>query len=792
MPRTDPPRGHHRPLGWPRALEWLEERTLLSTILVSNPADHGPGTLRDAIDQANLSSGNTIEFEITGTITLTGGLPDLSQNVTIAGPGASVLTIQRSTAADTPLFSLFVVDEDVRATIAGLTLANGKAVYGGGISNAGRLTVSNCTFSGDSATHGGGINNSGTVTVSNCTFSGDSGTHIDGDPATTADDRAEAALAKATNAENDLMNLINHDPKSPDIIPACFTYAALAADPAIYGGGAIANFGRLTVSHSTFSDNLATDGGGILSYGTMIVSHSILSNNLATKIGGGIANLGTLAVNQSTLLNNSATYGGGIASGITGTLTVSSSTVSNNSASGLGGGGIDNFGTSIVSNTSFSGNSSISAASSGGAIVNFGTLTVGSSAFSGNAASVIGGAILNFGGTLTVNDSSFSGNSASSGDAIANASGTSTVNNSSLSGGLAVPSSAVNVSTQVVGNTPPSATLGGTAGAGATPLVAQALSSAGSVSPASSSGTLTAGTGAPPEVVASPTSPSIPSAETDVVSAAEVGSPADPGETALDPTAVSAAIVALASAPGVTDTRLGPLRESSLALVGTVLPLTLETATKDVSRNSVPLETSPGLLIGPGPVTGISRGLPGSRPGTDRGPTRGGDDTRDETRPALRGGPSWERFILGLDRDFDQFRRTFREQTSAREEPKLERAEAVSRWNPDHPRATDEVFASRWSDEIVSAPHVRFGSRNMARPVGDGPVTLEILREGPPITHAVSWGDESLGQLPDPGPAGTKPLQVSLSGVALGLALGCAWFRLRRRKREAQRVTVTG
>ena len=48
--------------------EWLEDRTLLSTFLVTNTADSGPGSLRQAILDSNAATGqtNTIDFNIPG------------------------------------------------------------------------------------------------------------------------------------------------------------------------------------------------------------------------------------------------------------------------------------------------------------------------------------------------------------------------------------------------------------------------------------------------------------------------------------------------------------------------------------------------------------------------------------------------------------------------------------------------------------------------------------------------------------------------------------------------------
>ncbi len=101
-------------------LTLLEERTLLSTLnlTVTTLADDpvtpisGQTTLRDAITQANAStdSQEVISFAsvLQGTIDLTQGLPNLANNITINGPGASNLTVQRDSSA--AQFSVFTVD----------------------------------------------------------------------------------------------------------------------------------------------------------------------------------------------------------------------------------------------------------------------------------------------------------------------------------------------------------------------------------------------------------------------------------------------------------------------------------------------------------------------------------------------------------------------------------------------------------------------------------------------------------------------------------------------------------
>jgi hypothetical protein len=136
-------------------IERLEGRALPSTITVSNTDDAGTGSLRAAIVQANLDAAqDTITFapSVTGTISLSTALPDLSTNMVIAGPGASALTVARSSANGTPAFRIFTVDVGTMVTISGISISGGIDPTGGGINNAGTLTVVNSTISGNGFT----------------------------------------------------------------------------------------------------------------------------------------------------------------------------------------------------------------------------------------------------------------------------------------------------------------------------------------------------------------------------------------------------------------------------------------------------------------------------------------------------------------------------------------------------------------------------------------------------------------------------------------------------------------
>src|SRR5262252_2934245 len=73
-----------------------------ATITVNSTADAGAGTLRQAIMDA--AGGDTINFNLpaNSTITLTSAELMINMGLTISGPGAALLTVQRSMAGGTP------------------------------------------------------------------------------------------------------------------------------------------------------------------------------------------------------------------------------------------------------------------------------------------------------------------------------------------------------------------------------------------------------------------------------------------------------------------------------------------------------------------------------------------------------------------------------------------------------------------------------------------------------------------------------------------------------------------
>ena len=131
--------------------ETLENRCMLTAFTVINLLDSGPDSLRAAVAAANANPGaDTIDFATTGTIALTSGQLDITDSLTINGPGADALTVSGNDVS-----RVFGLAGDPTVLIADLTVANGWTTGspGGGISMAGgTLTLDHVTVSGNSAT----------------------------------------------------------------------------------------------------------------------------------------------------------------------------------------------------------------------------------------------------------------------------------------------------------------------------------------------------------------------------------------------------------------------------------------------------------------------------------------------------------------------------------------------------------------------------------------------------------------------------------------------------------------
>ena len=149
----------------------------------------------------------------------------------------------------------------------------------------------------------------------------------------------------------------------------------------------------LILKNITITNASAEEGGAIVNYGNLTITGSNFTNNTADWCGGAIANYGNLTITGSNFTNNTAdSYGGAIINYPGSVINITGSNFTYNSVN-----------------------------EDGGAIENGGNLTITDSHFEHNRAdSSCGGSIDNWEGNLTLNNVTLEHNSAEDGGAIYN------------------------------------------------------------------------------------------------------------------------------------------------------------------------------------------------------------------------------------------------------------------------------------------------------------------------------------------------------------------------------------
>ncbi len=264
---------------------FLAPGTEASVITVTTTAESGPGSLRQALAQAQ--PGDIITFDpglASATIFLTTDQLVIGVDVVVDGSMAPGLTVSGSHAS-----RIFLVERGVTARITGLRIADGRTpdgkdpvmMDGGGIYNLGHLTltysmvVSNTTGSGVDWTgmgdrprggHGGGIYNAGSLWVSH------------------------SEIVSNTTGLGAVGTINPH-------------YAGASGG----SGGGIYNAGTLVVADSIVSSNRTGKGGE----GAFSSGGGPPSSGGCGGAGGGILNRATAVVLNSAISGNHTGQGGG-------------------------------------------------------------------------------------------------------------------------------------------------------------------------------------------------------------------------------------------------------------------------------------------------------------------------------------------------------------------------------------------------------------------------------------------------------------------------------------------------
>src|SRR6266480_82174 len=295
-------------------------------ITVTNTNDSGPGSLRQALADAN--DGDTINFDASvGTVILTTAELAIDKSVTLNG-APQMVTVVRASQTE---FRIFHVMPGHSVEINGLTISGGHITgdNGGGILNDNStLTIAHCAVYGNaivsnasSNISGGGIHNSGTMTLNQVNVNGNN-----------------AFWCQCGNSVPIGGGISN---TGTMIIIA----GTVQGNMTYWSAGGIYNTGMMTITGSTIRNNYTDlpghfggDGGGIVNDGTMTIQDSTISGNRAVGAGfaggygGGIYGNNNTIIN-STISGNSAHFGGGVAGGGN----IAHTTFNNNSALTDGG-----------------------------------------------------------------------------------------------------------------------------------------------------------------------------------------------------------------------------------------------------------------------------------------------------------------------------------------------------------------------------------------------------------------------------------------------------------------------
>ena len=377
-----------------------------ATIVVTTTSDTNDGvcdancSLREAVSAS--SNGDVIVFSplfnSPQTITLTSGQISISKNLTIAGPGSSLLTVSGNNNS-----RIFYISNNATVAMSGLKLTNGRAGtssdhsggaiflidsllnivdikisnnlarytiinpppqqetivgFGGGVYCANStFTATNSNIIGNTSANGGGIYSTrSTVSFINSAVNNNSGF---------GGIYSRLSTINLTNSE------VNNNTQGGvlgfelDTIRASNTtingnsgYAVLGSGISLANVSIIGNYkgvghnsdAPMTIDRSIIKNTLfGGTGGGIYNSGLATITNTVISNNRTNEAGGGIFNSGgTVYIFASAIVGNfSQGCGGGIIT--SGQLFLTNSTVSGNVAdSGVGsinrGGGICNSG----------------------------------------------------------------------------------------------------------------------------------------------------------------------------------------------------------------------------------------------------------------------------------------------------------------------------------------------------------------------------------------------------------------------------------------------------------------
>ncbi len=291
-----------------------------ATFTVTNTDDFGPGSLRQAVEDANAAAGaDVINFQIAtlpDAIVLISGELLVTDSVDIQGPGAADLVVTGNTSSR--IFHLENGAAVIDVTISGLNLASGSATQGAGIFDVGEnLVLDSVLLTGNSVTSdGGGLWASGStsLTIRNSRFSGNAADRDGG--AIYVENLGGPLLVEDTTLTGNLAGRNGGGALflTPDGA-ITFDRSTISGNfTTLQGGGLYLDGsagGAFVLRNSTLSGNNATDGAGAYFNAPadpVSFEHSTVASNTASGTGGGIfAASATITLDQTIVGDNTAT-----------------------------------------------------------------------------------------------------------------------------------------------------------------------------------------------------------------------------------------------------------------------------------------------------------------------------------------------------------------------------------------------------------------------------------------------------------------------------------------------------
>ncbi len=292
-----------------------------NVLAVTNCNDNGAGSLRQVI--ASAVSGDTIDLSQLSctTISLTSGqIATYVSNLTIQGPGQSLLTIDGNSADEvfdfsagngtTTLRDLAIADGvydggggcvfvDANADLARVTLSSCMSTDGGAgamlvlgnLTMDASLVADNVTTDGD----GGGVDVEGNATISNSVISGNS-----------ASQPSPFAPSGGGLSVVGYLRLTGSHVENNSVTCASAGYSARGGGVAAFSG---ANIIQSTISGNTVENSAVEDnarGGGLYLFGNPVnLQYTAVYDNVAGGDGGGLVITGDSIVFSSTIDHNS-------------------------------------------------------------------------------------------------------------------------------------------------------------------------------------------------------------------------------------------------------------------------------------------------------------------------------------------------------------------------------------------------------------------------------------------------------------------------------------------------------